>query len=114
MRQAPSARAAWPSCTGLASARRTTGAEWKRMPIVKPLASAWCGRLGGQDRRRRVVRRDAGRVAARLHEIGLKLCGIDAAEFRAALDPSAVSAMIFDHSLSKSMRPWAIAWRSTV
>ena len=41
MRQAPSARATWPSCIGLASATRTTGAEWKRMPIVNPLASAW-------------------------------------------------------------------------
>ena len=45
-RQAPSARAAWPSCIGLASARRTTGAEWKRMPIVKPLARCLVGRLG--------------------------------------------------------------------
>jgi hypothetical protein len=26
---------------GLASARRITGAEWKRMPMVKPLASDW-------------------------------------------------------------------------
>ena len=35
-RQRPSALPAWPSCTGLASARRTTGAEWKRVPITKP------------------------------------------------------------------------------
>ncbi len=32
----------WPRCIGLASASRTTGAEWKRLPMSKPLASAWC------------------------------------------------------------------------
>src|SRR3954470_2519267 len=41
MRQAPSARATWPSCTGLASASRTTGAEWKRIPTGKPSARCW-------------------------------------------------------------------------
>src|SRR4051812_15677289 len=34
------------------------------------------------DRRRRVMRCDTGRVAARLHKVGLELCRIDAAEFR--------------------------------
>ena len=49
------------------------------------------GRLGGQHRRRRVVRRDAGRVATRLHEVRLKLRRIDAAEFRVVSDPSAAT-----------------------
>ena len=52
------------------------------MPIGEALGQVLVGRLGGKNRRRRVMRRDAGRVAARLHEIGLKLRGIDAAEFR--------------------------------
>ena len=34
-------RAAWPRWTGLASASRTTGAEWKRMPTGKPSARCW-------------------------------------------------------------------------
>ena len=46
------------------------------------LGEVLVGRLGGQHRRRRVVRRDAGRVATRLHEVGLELGRIDAAEFR--------------------------------
>ena len=41
MRQAPSARATWPRWTGLASASRTTGAEWKRIPTGKPSARCW-------------------------------------------------------------------------
>ena len=50
--------------------------------MVKPLASAWCVALAVRYGRRRVVRRDAGRVAPRHDEISLKLRGIDAAEFR--------------------------------
>src|ERR1019366_9146162 len=38
---APSARATWPRWTGLASANRTTGAEWKRIPTAKPSARCW-------------------------------------------------------------------------
>src|SRR6266481_7155914 len=38
IRQRPSALVVSPRRTGLASARRMTGAEWKRMPITKPLA----------------------------------------------------------------------------
>ena len=34
--------ATWPSCTGRASVMRSTGAEWKRVPITKPVASRWC------------------------------------------------------------------------
>ena len=41
------------------------------------------GRLGGQNRRRRVMRRDTRGVTTRLHEIGLKLGRVEAAEFRA-------------------------------
>src|SRR6266481_9935540 len=41
------------------------------------------GRLGGQNRRRRVMRRYTRGVTTRLHEIGLKLLRIEAAEFRA-------------------------------
>ena len=37
-RQRPSALIVCPRRTGLASARRMTGAEWKRMPITRPLA----------------------------------------------------------------------------
>ena len=45
--------------------------------------------LGGQHRRRRVMRRHTRRVATRLHEVRLQLGRIDAAEFRVRLDPSA-------------------------
>ena len=48
-------------------------------------------RLGGQHGRRRVMRRDAGRVTARLHEVRLKLCGVDAADVPGAPDPSAAT-----------------------
>jgi len=31
----------WPRWSGLRSAKRTTGVEWKRMPIGKPSARCW-------------------------------------------------------------------------
>ena len=42
MRQRPSAVAWWPSWTGLVSQTRTTGADLKRLPTGKPVASSWC------------------------------------------------------------------------
>ena len=53
------------AATGLASASRTTGAEWKRIPTGKPARELLVRRLGG-DHRRRVARRDARGVAALL------------------------------------------------
>src|SRR3954470_20390628 len=84
MRQAPSARAAWPRWTGLASASRTTGAEWKRIPTGKPSARSWNdgsavimdGVFGGD--RGGGVRGRAPRREAALHdEVPLELLGVD-------------------------------------
>ena len=51
-RQRPSAFTVWPRCIGLASARRITGAEWKRVPITRPSGQMLMGRFAGDDRGR--------------------------------------------------------------
>jgi hypothetical protein len=40
-RQRPSLLTTWPRCSGFASARRMTGAEWNRIPTVNPFARRW-------------------------------------------------------------------------
>ena len=86
-------RAVGPGCVaelhrlgvGKAHDRRRVEAHTDREALGQRLVR----RLGGEDGRRRVMGRDTGRVAARLHEISLKLRRDRRLRVPGGLDPSA-------------------------